>query len=154
MSAPSNHPPVAITQVPRTSWNKGRPVWGVGFIASAVAFSLALRGISFGYTFVPFGGIGAFLFGIPLCALLFKCLFIVLSKGSRPTVHQAILASVIALGFPALALARDLSLVMDDSGSYGLFALVLAILLPLNVAWALLAMHLWKGPPAAVQPIP
>jgi hypothetical protein len=152
MSDSPKHDSSSGTPTVLTSWNTGEAVWGKGFILSTVLFSLALRGISFAFTFVPFGGLGAFFLGVPLCALAFKILFSALTMGSQPTVRQAVLASAIALGPPAFSLARDLSLVLDDGGNYWLFALVCAALVPLNVAWALLAMHLWKNSSTAARP--
>lgn len=151
MSASSNHPSASIALAPRTSWNRGQSVWGVAYIPSTVGFSLALGGVNLGFTFVPFGGLGAFFLGVPFCALIFKGMFSALSKGRQPTVLQALWASAIVLGPPVFALARDLSLALDDGGNFRVFALLFAALLPLNVAWALLAMHFWKNSLAAGQ---
>lgn len=137
----ASYPPAAVAG---QSWNHQKAVWGLSFAVSVLVFFAVLQGANYLSGFLPFGGLAAFIIGVPVGALAFKFGFTRATGGIQPTVAQGALAVGIAVGLPIFNLAVPLTLAMDDAASSVLFVLVGLALLALNVAWGVLVMHFWK----------
>lgn len=137
----ASYPPAAVAG---QSWNHHKAIWGLSFLVSLLAYFAALQGANYLSGFAPFGGLAAFLLGVPIGALVFKFVFIRATGGIQPTVVQGALAVALAVGLPLFNLAEPLTLAIDDAAPAGLLIIVALGLLAANVAWGVLAMHLWR----------